>query len=84
MQKDKSSLLSRLRNYVREFGENIFSTDGQIILCKLCEVKVFHDKQYSITQHIKTEKHLKSVNLLKNKQRNFQSLFNYTATLNKD
>lgn len=84
MPKDKSSLSSRLRNYVREFGENIFSTDGQLILCKLCEVKFSHDKRYSITQHIKTEKHLKSVNLLQNKQCNFQSLFTNTTILNKD
>jgi hypothetical protein len=75
MPKDESSLSSRLRNYVREFGENIFSTDGQIILCKLCEVKVCHDKRYSITQYIKTDKHLKSVNLRKNKQRDFQIVF---------
>ena len=74
MPKDKSSLSSRLRNYVCEFGENNFSIDGQIIQCKLCEVKVPQDKRYSnsITQHIKTEKHLKPVNLLQNKQRNFQ------------
>lgn len=54
MPKDQSSLSSRLHNYVRAFGENIFSTDGQIFLCKLCEVKVPHDKRYSIAQHIKT------------------------------
>lgn len=61
MPKDKSSLSSRLRNYVRKFGENIFPTDGQIILCKFCEVRVSRDKRYSIRQRIKTEKHLKSV-----------------------
>jgi hypothetical protein len=67
--KDKSSLSSRLRNYEHEFGENIFSTDGQIILCKLCGVKVSRYKRYTITQNIKTEK------------RNFQSLFTNTTTL---
>jgi hypothetical protein len=79
MPKDKSSLPGCPRNYVREFGENIFPTDGQIILCKLCEIKISHDKRYSIIQHIKTEKHLKSVNLQQNKQRNFQSLFTNTT-----
>jgi len=63
---------SSLRNYVREFEENIFSTNGQIILCKLCEVKVFHDKRYLFTQHIKIEKHLKSVNLLQNNKAIFR------------
>jgi len=83
MPKEKSSLSSRLRSYVREFGENIFSTDGQVILCKLCEVKVGHDKRYSITQHIKTEKHLKSVSLSQTKKQNVQSLLTNTV-LNKD
>ena len=58
IQKHKSLLSSHFRNYVHEFGENIFSTNNQIILCKLCEVKVSHNKRYLITQHIKTEKHL--------------------------
>jgi len=66
---------------VREFGENFFSTDGQIILCKFCEVKVSHDKRYSITQHIKTEKHLKSVNLLQNKQRHTCRMLSTVSTL---
>lgn len=57
-----SSLSSRLRSYGREFGENMFSVDGQIVLCKLCEVRVSYDKRYLITQHIKIEKHFKSVN----------------------
>lgn len=70
--------------YVREFRENIFSSDGQIILCKLCEVRVSHDKRYSIAQHIKTVKHLKSVNLCQAKKQNFQSLFINNTVQNKD
>jgi len=53
------------------------------LLWNLCEVRVSLDKRYSITQHIKTEKYLKSVNLCQNKKQNVQSLFTYTTTLNK-
>jgi len=38
-------------------------------LCKWCEVKVGHDKRYSITQYNKTKKHLKSLNLCQIKKK---------------
>jgi len=47
--KDEPSLSNILRNC--DFGETVFSTDGQILLCKLDEAKVDHDKRYSITQY---------------------------------
>ena len=39
MPKQKVSTASRLRQYVTQFGENVFSTDGTILFCKVCEVK---------------------------------------------
>jgi hypothetical protein len=33
----------RLRGFVQEFGEKYFITDGKILFCKLCEVKVTAD-----------------------------------------
>lgn len=30
--------LDRLRGYVREYDSEVFSTDVQIIFCKICEV----------------------------------------------
>ena len=39
MPKQKVSTASRLRQYVTQFGENVFSTDGTILFCKVWEVK---------------------------------------------
>ena len=39
MPKQKVSTASRLRQYVTQFGENVFSTDGAILICKVYEVK---------------------------------------------
>ena len=39
MPKQKVSTASFLRQYVTQFGENVFSTDGTILFCKVCEVK---------------------------------------------
>lgn len=35
----------------------MFSTDGQILCCKICEVKVAADKKFTITQHVSRDKH---------------------------
>ena len=39
MPKRKVSTASRLRQYVTQLGENVFSTDGTILFCKVWEVK---------------------------------------------
>ena len=39
MPKQKVSTASRLRQYVTQFRENVFSTDGTILFCKVWEVK---------------------------------------------
>lgn len=51
-----------LKNYVSEFGDTIFSSDGSILFCKMCEVQVCADRRYIVTQHLKTVKHLRAVN----------------------
>jgi len=57
MPKVKIPCLDRLRGYVREYGSDVFSTDGQIVFCKICEVKVAADKKFTITQHVSRDKH---------------------------
>jgi len=44
---------SKLKKYVTEFGENIFSTDGLILYCTICDVKVSSDNKFPIQQHIR-------------------------------
>ncbi|KAL4153650.1 hypothetical protein QTP88_001483 [Uroleucon formosanum] len=48
-------------NFVLEYGTDIFKTDGSILFCKLCEVKVNSDRKFVVTQHVNTEKHKRAV-----------------------
>jgi len=40
MPKSKPSDKQRIKKYVDEFGENIFSSDGSVLFCELCETRV--------------------------------------------
>lgn len=62
MPKVKSSVREKLRCYIREFGEKIFSTDGVILYCQLCEVKVTAEKRFTVQQHCNTAKHKNCLN----------------------
>jgi len=60
MPKEKQSLASRLNSYVSEFSEcsgTVFTTDGKILYCKLCDSKVGSDRKFNVKQHIDTDKH---------------------------
>jgi len=46
----------RLCGFVEEFGEKYFTTDGKILFCKLCEVKVMFEKRFTVKQHCKAVK----------------------------
>lgn len=61
MPKPAKSLVQRLKCYVHEFGTDTFSHDSAMLFCKYCEIKVNCDKRFNVTQHLKTEKHLKSI-----------------------
>ena len=47
MSKIKSSNRSRLLAFINEFGNDIFSTDGTVLFCKICEVKVAADRKFT-------------------------------------
>lgn len=57
MPKIKTSVSARLRAFVSEFGDDIFSSDGTVLYCKVCEVKVASEKKFTIEQHISRIKH---------------------------
>jgi len=61
MPKAKSSVSSRLHSYVNEYGNNIFSSDGEVLFCKVCNVKVSALKRFTVEQHISREKHTRGV-----------------------
>jgi len=46
MLKVKQSNNSKLKKYVEEFSENIFSTDGLVLYFKSCDVKVLSEKKF--------------------------------------
>ncbi|PSN44791.1 hypothetical protein C0J52_05580 [Blattella germanica] len=50
-------LRSKLQNYVNTYGSDVFSTDGVVLVCKICEQSVNYEKKYFISQHINTTKH---------------------------
>jgi hypothetical protein len=51
----------RLRLYVDEFGKDVFFTDGTILFCRICEVKVLPQKKITILQHISLDKHVQGL-----------------------
>lgn len=76
MPKIKKSTSSRLSGYVNEFGRDVFTTDGTILLCKICNIKVAAEKKFSIQQHTSREKHINGLNLMKKKNEKPQQLLN--------
>ncbi|KAE9522338.1 hypothetical protein AGLY_017284 [Aphis glycines] len=54
---------ARLRNFVKEFGEDIFSCDNAVLFCKVCGIKVSAEKKYNIQQHIARGKHIQQFNI---------------------
>lgn len=58
MPKVKTSKSNRLTKYVNEFGKEILSTDGEILFCKICEIKVASEKKFTVVQHISRDKHV--------------------------
>lgn len=88
MGKVKKSTSARLRNYVSEFGSKILSTDGFVLFCKVCELRINFEKKFNISQHIQTEKHIQSAKRQKDQvQRKSQQLLTNQPTksdFNKD
>jgi len=61
--------VSKTKKFVLEFGENVFSTDGTIQFCKICEIQVNYEKRFTITQHVKTNKHERLLNRQQNRMK---------------
>lgn len=79
MPKAKCSDSVKLRGFVREFGEKLFSTDGKILFCKLCEVKVSAEKRFNVQQHCNTAKHTNCMKRSDENNRRQMLLFEQTG-----
>jgi len=61
MSKVKCSDTARLYTFILEIGEDVFSTDGLVILCKICGVKIAFKKKFTLKQHIASGKHVRAL-----------------------
>lgn len=68
MPKCKSSCSIRLKSFVDEFGKDVFSTDGTVLYCKVCEIKVGSERRFTVEQHSKTAKHIRTADRQKQTQ----------------
>lgn len=59
MPKVKSNSSSKIRAFVAEFP-GIFKSDGDILYCKCCNIRVNHDQRGTVVQHLNTNKHKNS------------------------
>ena len=52
MPKAKSCVSSHLRSYVSEYGNDIFSSDGEVLFCEICDVKLCALKRFTDEKHV--------------------------------
>lgn len=69
MPKEKQTCASGLKHFVSEFGADIFSTDNKVLMCEVSEIKVSSEKRFSITQHVNSDKHKRSVQRFQKNER---------------
>lgn len=58
MPKIKSLNGLHLLAFIDKFGNDIFSTYGTVLFCKICEVKVATDGKFTVEQHVSRIKHI--------------------------
>lgn len=58
MPKIKLPLREKLKKYVRQFGIDKYSTDGKVILCKVCESSFTAKRKSQIKQHDCSKTHI--------------------------
>ena len=57
MPKIRASSRSKLDSYVKLFGPETSSTDGRVLLCRICERQVVAERKSQVTQHPNGVKH---------------------------
>jgi len=74
MPKVKSCISHNLKNLVNDFGSDIFSTDGEILFCKICGTKVAAEKRFTVQQHITRQKHIRGLDQMNSKKQRLLQL----------
>jgi hypothetical protein len=87
MPKQSKSQLTKLRQYVREFGD-VFTVNTDVIskthvlYCQSCAAKVNCDQKTQVKQHINTQNHRNSLKNFKSRQLTVQEIIDQNKTLN--
>lgn len=50
MVEEKIPLVKRMRSFVSEFSDQVVSTDGKILFCRPCEIKINCEKRFAVIQ----------------------------------
>lgn len=84
MPRPNPKLYDRLNDFVKEFGETIFSADKSVLYCKICDIKVNAVKRFTVIQHLKTAKHIQGINRQELKSNKTQQLVSNSFTKKND
>jgi hypothetical protein len=60
------------REYISEFGSEVFQTDGSVLRCIPCDSPVQSNQRSQVTQHLATKMHAKNIEI---QQKRVQQLF---------
>ncbi|CAG2055822.1 unnamed protein product [Timema podura] len=50
----KGNVTQKLKQFISEYGENVFSQDGQLLYCKFCDVRVGAENKSIVKQRVNT------------------------------
>jgi len=62
MPKSKSSCSICCKSFVDVLGNDVFSADSLVVYCYVCEIIVGCEHRFTVEQHLKTTKHLRTDN----------------------
>lgn len=62
MPKVKKTIEEKIRFIINEFGDETFSSRGNMIYCNICEKLINSQRRYVMQQHVKSNKHQKLIN----------------------
>ncbi|KAJ4436279.1 hypothetical protein ANN_18910 [Periplaneta americana] len=74
MPKAKTSKAFKLKHYISQYGEKVFSTDGEILYCKICDVRVGAERKSSVGQHVNREKHKRGLQRIQDEKQVVQQM----------
>jgi len=66
-----------------EFGKNIFSTDGFILYCEICEANVSINNKFRTQQHVRRDKHKNALTKTEN-NKNVQPFIHQHSNVKSD